>query len=159
MTATPTTVAPASRSASTAASTEPPVVEVSSTASTAPARDVGALDPPLQAVRLALLADHERVQRPAPGGGRVQHRRRDRVGAQGQPAHGVVLPVGGRVEHHLAHERGGDGVQGDPAQVHVVVGLPPAGQGDPAVHDGLVGDLGQQLVAWRSRPGSVRARP
>ena len=57
------------------------------------AGDVRALDPPLQAVRLPGLADHEGVELLAAAGRGVQHRGGDRVGAQRQAADGVEVQV------------------------------------------------------------------
>ena len=85
MTATATTSAPASWSASTAVNTEPPVVEVSSTASTRRPATSGAFDPALESVRLALLADDERIKLAAPLRRNVHHRRRHWISAEREP--------------------------------------------------------------------------
>ena len=111
------------------------------------AADVGPLDAALHAVGLLRLAHHERVELAPLGGRGVQHGEGDRVRPEGQPAHGVVLPVPGEVEHDPADQGSGLRVEGDPAQVDVVVGLLAGGEGDPAVHDGLVLDLVEECVA------------
>ena len=49
-------------------------------------------------------------------------------------------------------------VEGDPAQVDVVVGLLARGQGDPAVHDGLGLDELEQAVAGSVADGQRRSR-
>ena len=81
-----------------------------------------------------------RRTRPARGPGRRRRAAsRSRPGRRPSvsPPDGVVLPVGGQLEHHPADQRRGRRVEGDPAQVDVVVGLLAGGQRDPAVHDGL----------------------
>ena len=155
ITATPTTSAPASRSAVDGREHRATGGGGVLDGEHPPAGDVRALDAPLQAVRLALLADDERVQPAAARGGGVQHRGRDRVGAEREPADRVEVEVVGQVEHDLADQRRRRGVEGDAAQVDVVVGLPPRGQHDLAVHDRLVRDLGQQVVAGRSWVASL----
>ncbi|MPN47844.1 hypothetical protein SDC9_195448 [bioreactor metagenome] len=94
----------------------------------------------MQPVLLGLLADHEGVESPAVGGRGVQHRAGDRVGAQGQPAHRVVVQVGGQRPHHPADDRRGDTVQRDPAHVDVEVGLPSGGEHHVLPHHGEVVD-------------------
>ena len=158
MTATPITSAPASCSASAAVSGLPPVVETSSTRAP-PALDVRALDPPLQAVRLARLADDARVEEALAVGGGVQHRRRHRVGAEGEPADDVVAQIAGQLAHHPTDQRRALVVQRQPAHVDVPVGLAPGGQRDPPVHDGELDDqLAQPLPVggWRRSRGPPR---
>ena len=140
ITATPTTSAPASRSASTAVSTEPRWCWCPRREHPA-ALDRRALDPALQAVGLLCLADDERVQPLPGGGGGVQHRRRHRVRAEGQAADRVEVPVGDQGAHHPADDRRGRAVQGHPAQVDVVVRRSPRGQRDLAVYHGQRLDL------------------
>ncbi len=106
---------------------------------------------------LLALAHHEGVQAATASRGRVQHGRRHRVGAQGQPAHGVVVQVRGEVEHDPPDQRCGLGVEGDPAQVDVVVSLTARGQHDPAAHHRLGEHLRQQQTAVVGRPGVARA--
>ena len=116
------------------------------------ALDVGALDPPLQPVRLARLADDAGVEIPLAVGGRVQHRRRDRVGAEGQPADDVVAQVAGQLPHHAPDQRGALVVQRQPAHVDVPVGLPPRGERDLPVHHGELDDeLAQPVAVGRGR--------
>ncbi len=109
---------------------------------------------------LAFLADDERIERPPFGCRGVQHRDRDGIGAQREPADGVrldvVLPQ--QVEHHSADERGRPVVEGDPAQVDVVVGLAPAGERDRAVDDGQLGDQHEQSLALGRGRGLARVR-
>jgi hypothetical protein len=104
------------------------VVEVSSTASTRRPETLGALDPPLQPVRLALLAHHEGVQPSPLGRGSVQHGGGDRVRAEREPSHSLDLEVGHQVEHHPADQGSRVGGQRDATQIDVVVGLTPRRQ-------------------------------
>ncbi len=96
---------------------------------------------------LLRLADDEGVQALTTRRGGVQHRGRDRVGAQGQTADAVEVELGREVEHDLADQRGRLAVEGDPAEVDVVVGLTTGGEDHLAVHDGLVLDLLQKRIA------------
>jgi len=126
----------------------------------ATAPDVRALDAALQAVRLALLADDERVDVLAAARGRVQHRRGHRVRTQRQATHGVDLrgaepDLLEQVQHEGADQRCGAVVQRDAAQVHVVVGLAAARERDLAVHHGEVTDELEQLVARGCGEGVV----
>src|SRR3954453_15458382 len=158
ITATPITSAPASCSASAAVSGLLPGVEASSATSTGrpPASDVRTLDPALQAVRLAGLADDAGVQEPLARGGCVQHRGRHRVGAQGEAADDVVAQVAGELPHHPAHQRRALVVQRQPAHVDVPVRLPARGEGDPPVHHGELDDELQQPVTVGEGGGSGR---
>ena len=68
----------------------------------------------------------------------------DRVGAQGESTHRVECPVRRQLPQQDSDQRRRLVVQGGPAQVHVVVGLAPRGQRDPAVNHGQPADqLGQ----------------
>ena len=78
------------------------------------------LDLAAATVVLGLFAHHERVQRTA---GRVHHGGGHRVRAEGQPADGREVPVRRQLSQQGADQRCGFVVQGDPAQVDVVVGL------------------------------------
>jgi hypothetical protein len=98
-------------------------------------------------VRLLGLPDDERVQLAPLRRGRVQHRQRDRVGTQRQAADGVVLQVSGQLEQLRPDQRRRLGVQGDPAQVDVVVGFLARRQRHLPVHDGLGLHLVQQGIA------------
>src|SRR5690606_12125250 len=62
-------------------------------------------------------------------------------------ADGVEVEVGDHVEHDATDERRGLTVEGDAAQVDVVVGLRAGGEGDPSVDDGLVLDDLEQAGA------------
>src|SRR3954447_6009472 len=121
-----------------------------------PVLAVRTLDPPLQAVRLAGLADDAGVQEPLARGGCVQHRGRHRVGAQGEAADDVVAQVAGELPHHPAHQRRALVVQGQPAHVDVPVRLPARGEGDPPVHHGELDDELQQPVTVGEGGGSGR---
>src|SRR3954471_3014207 len=123
------------------------------------ALDVGPLDPPLQTMRLPLLADDAGVQVPLAVGGRVQHRRRDRVRAQSQPADDVVAQVAGQLAHDPADQRGALVVQREPAHVDVPVGLPPRGQRDLPAHDGQLDDELEQPVTVGQGGPVPGARP
>jgi hypothetical protein len=94
----------------------------------------------LQAVRLAGLAHHERVQRLAARGGRVHHGGGHRVGTQREPADGVVGQVGGEVQHHLAGQRRASPAEQDPPQVDVPARLLPRRQHEVTVHDRVLPD-------------------
>ena len=65
------------------------------------------VDALLQAVRLAGLADDERVDTLTCGGRGVEHRRGDRVGAERQATDGDVVEVGRQVAHDATDERRG----------------------------------------------------
>ena len=122
-------------------------MEVSSTASTRrPATSGPSIRRCSPCALPSLRTTNASSVRPRRGRG-VQHRGRHRVGAERQAPDGVVLEVVREVEHDLTDQRGGDAVEGHPPQVDVVVRLPSRGQHDPAVHDGLAGDLGQQVLA------------
>ena len=108
---------------------------------------VWSFDASLQTVRLAFLADDECVELAAAGGSGVQHRGRDRVGAEGEPADGIEGEVVGEVEHHRADKWRGHGVECDAAQVDVVVGLAPELNVTLPCTTALAGDLVQQCVA------------
>src|SRR3954449_10387336 len=123
------------------------------------ALDVGPLDPPLQTVRLPLLANDAGVQVSLAVGGRVQHRRRDRVRAQSQPADDVVAQVAGQLAHDPADQRGALVVQREPAHVDVPVGLPPRGQRDLPAHDGQLDDELEQPVTVGQGGPVPGARP
>src|SRR3954470_6377360 len=123
------------------------------------ALDVGPLDPPLQTVRLPLLADDAGVQVPLAVGGRVQHRRRDRVRAQSQPADDVVAHVARQLAHDPADQRGALVVQREPAHVDVPVGLPPRGERDLPAHDGQLDDELEQPVTVGQGGPVPGARP
>src|SRR4051794_25814961 len=123
------------------------------------ALDVGPLDPPLQTVRLPLLADDAGVQVPLAVGGRVQHRRRDWVRAQSQPADDVVAQVAGQLAHDSADQRGALVVQREPAHVDVPVGLPPRGERDLPAHDGQLDDELEQPVTVGQGGPVPGARP
>src|SRR3954449_5900864 len=123
------------------------------------ALDVGPLDPPLQTVRLPLLADDAGVQVPLAVGGRVQHRRRDRVRAQSQAADDVVAQVAGQLAHDPADQRGALVVQREPAHVDVPVGLPPRGERDLPAHDGQLDDELEQPVTVGQGGPVPGARP
>ncbi|MCO5569142.1 hypothetical protein L7F22_022850 [Adiantum nelumboides] len=71
---------------------------------------------------------------------RVQHRRRDRVGAERQPADRPVGPVRGELAQQPSDQRGRLVLQRDAAQVDVVVGLRAGGERDPLVDDGDLPD-------------------
>ena len=109
--------------------------------------DGRALDPLLQPVRLAGLAHDERVESPTLCGTRVEHRGGDRVRAEGQAPDRVDVEVLREVEHHPADEGRRLAVEGHPAQVDVVVGLPARRQRHPPVDDGLVADDLEQAGA------------
>ena len=96
---------------------------------------------------LAGLAHHEGIQPAAGRSGGVQHRGGHRVRPEGEPAHGVEVEVLGQLVHHLADQGRGLAIEGDPAQVNVVVRLAAGGEGDPSVHDGLGLDELEQAVA------------
>ena len=98
-------------------------------------------------MRLRLLADDECVELATTRGGDVQHGRGDWVGAERHAADGVEVEVGSEVEHHCADKGRRGCVEGDAAQVDVVVGLAAGTQDDLAVHDGLGGDFGEQRIA------------
>jgi len=83
----------------------------------------------------------------------VQHRRRDGVSAEGEPAHGIEVEVFGQLVHDQAHQGRGLAIQGDPSQVDVVVGFAPRGQGDLATHDGLGLDQLEQAGTRREYRG------
>src|SRR3954464_13818203 len=123
------------------------------------ALDVGPLDPPLQTVRFPLLADDAGAQVPLAVGGRVQHRRRDRVRAQSQPADDVVAQVAGQLAHDPADQRGALVVQREPAHVDVPVGLPPRGERDLPAHDGQLDDELEQPVTVGQGGPVPGARP
>lgn len=106
-----------------------------------PAGHIRALDPPLEAMSLAGLPDDERVERASPGSGRMQHRRRNRIGAERQPADCFVLQACSQFEHDLANQRSCNAVQRYPAKVDVVVRLQAGRQHDPALDYGLGDDL------------------
>ena len=127
------------------------MVEVSSTTST---RRPSIDGPSMRCCRpcaLPALRTTNASCRLAGGGAGVQHRGRDRVGAQGQPADGVEVEVGDQVAHDPADERAGLAVEGDAAQVDVVVGLLAGGQGHPAVHD----RLGRTISSRRARSAAM----
>ena len=108
------------------------MVLVSSTAST---RRPATGEPSMRRCRpcaLPCLADDEGVEPLTRRGGGMQHRRGNRVGAEGQAADRVEVPVGNQGTHHPADDRCRGAVQGDPAQVDVVVGGSPRGQRDLA---------------------------
>src|SRR3954468_11742888 len=123
------------------------------------ALDVGPLHPPLQTVRLPLLADDAGVQVPLAVGGRVQHRRRDRVRAQSQPPDDVVAHVARQLAHDPADQRGALVVQREPAHVDVPVGLPPRGERDLPAHDGQLDDELEQPVTVGQGGPVPGARP
>src|SRR3990170_3729413 len=75
------------------------------------ARHIGTFDPALQSVCLLRLPHHEGIELPSSGRGRVQHRRRDWVRAQGQAANRVEVPVRSEIEHYPTNERSGRMVQ------------------------------------------------
>ena len=85
------------------------------------------------------------------GRGRVQHGVGHRIRAQGQPADRRVLPVRGEHPQQPSDQRRGPVLEGDPAQVHVVVGLGAGGQRDPLVHHAELADQRGQLLALRVR--------
>src|SRR5699024_582914 len=106
------------------------------------------LDTPLQTVCLVRLTDHEGVQFAPAGVRRVQHRGGHRVRTQRQPADRVELQVRDVVQHDRADQRCGSSVQGHPAQIDVVVGLLPGGQGHLPTYDRFVVDLSQELITF-----------
>ena len=147
--ATATTSAPASRTASTAVSGEPPVVEVSSTdqhaaAPTPGPRSGAACRAPSAPCgrrrrRAAARARRRRAAWRWPPGRRPASARRPRRSPGRRSASSITCPTSGAA----------CAVQGDPAQVDVPVGLEPRGERHLAVHHGLVLDLLQQLSRVR----------
>src|SRR3954449_10521234 len=123
------------------------------------ALDVGPLDPPLQTVRLPLLANDAGVQVSLAVGGRVQHRRRDRVRAQSQPADDVVAQVAGQLAHDPADQRGALVVQREPAYVGVPAGRPRGGQCVLPAHAGQLDDELEQPVTVGQGGPVPGARP
>jgi len=81
----------------------------------------------------------------------VHHRGGHRIGTEGEATNGLVLPVSCDLAHDPTDERCSYAVEGDPPQVDVVVGLAAAGQNDLAAYDGLLDDLGTELI-----PGFAR---
>ena len=118
--ATPTTVAPASRAARDRGEHRRAGGRGVLHHQHPAAGDVRALDQPLHAVLLGLLAHHERVERRGvrvggPLGRRgVQHRVGHRVGAQGQPADRRVLPVRRSAPAAAARSAARPGAPGSP---------------------------------------------
>jgi hypothetical protein len=98
-------------------------------------------------VRLLGLADDKGVQAPALAGGRVQHRGGDRVGSQREPADGVVAEVGGGRQHDAARQRSGLAAEQHPPQIDIPGRALPGRQHEVTVHDCLVLDHAQKIVA------------
>ena len=142
--------------------------------------DVGPLDPALEAVLLLALAHDEGVEHLAAARRIVEHRGGDRIRPERQSPDSRVLPVRRELAHDGTHERCSNRVEGDAAQVDVVVGLATTGQDDPPPDDGLLDDLVPQGIprvtgharslgcaAWRPEPcwcspdasGALACRP
>jgi len=109
--------------------------------------NLGAFDPALQPVRLVGLADHKSVQNSSLNGRGVHHRGRYRIGAQGEPAYGVVVEAGCCRQHHPAGQRRAAAAQQDPAQVDVPGRALSRGEYEVAPHHGFVLDHAQQVIS------------
>jgi len=91
------------------------------------------------------LAHDEGVEPQAARRGGVEHGGGHRIRPHGQTPDGVdvIRAQTGlleHVEHDMADERSGAAVQGRSAHIDVEIGFDAGGQGDPAAHDGEVGD-------------------
>ena len=159
--ATPTTVAPASRTARHGGEHRGAGRGGVLDDEHPPARDVRALDQPLHAVLLGRLAHDERVDRRRVallGRRGVQDRVGHRVGAQGEAADGGVVPVGRQHPQQPPDQRRGAVVERDAAQVDVVVGLGARRQRDPLVHHAELADQRGQLPRGRRPTAVMRLR-
>ena len=146
---------PASSTARTAVSADPPVVLVSSTTRTRLAGDVGPLDKSLHAMGFHRFPHDEGIDWAArcvhDGGG-------NRVGTQCQSADRGVVPVGGEFADQPADQRAGPVMQGGAAQVDVVVGFLARRQRDAAVHHRQLAHQVGQFGELRSGSGHGPAR-
>ena len=101
------------------------------------------LDPALEAVLLAILADEERLHGSATGQGGARHG----VRSHGHAAHGGC-PHALRLSRHQLTQRAESLRQQDRAlRVHVVLRLLAAGERDLADHEGVLAQFGDQPVA------------
>ena len=90
----------------------------------------------------------------------MHHCGRHGVGPERQAADRGEVPVRRQLAHEHADQRAGLVVQGRPAQVDVVIGLPAGRERDPTVHDGqLAHELGQALGRRRVRSGPAALMP
>ena len=129
---------------SIAATVEPPVVTVSSTTRHAVAGLDRALDPALQAVLLALLADEEADQAGTAGDGDRGAGERDR--GHHRPADRGRAGLAGGGGDQLAGGEEAGGPQQGAAGVDVIGGRLPAGERHLADHQRVLAQLGEQRL-------------
>ena len=81
----------------------------------------------------------------------LARQRGNRISAEGEPAHCCKVEIGINFTHYLAHKRCRHGIEGDPAQVDVVIGLATTRQNHFAAHHGFGKDLFTQGIPGISR--------
>jgi hypothetical protein len=100
-------------------------------------------------VSLVTLSDDEGVDRPALRGRRVKHRRSYRIGAEGQPSHGVELQIIDQVQHDTADKGSTSMVKRQTTEVYIEVGFLSRRQRHLAPNYGQIMDKFQQVVTVR----------
>src|SRR5215203_1964081 len=126
---------------------------------------IRAFNAALQAMRFLRLP-HEKGVQPIPGRGRgVQHRSGHRIGAAGEPAGRIEVPIGHQISHHAPDDGCCSAVHRHSSQVDVVIALDARGQRDPPGDNRQFPDLldqercvirdGQLSHAVNPSPGAV----